>query len=92
MSEKCFVPNCKNISGVSFPRDPKLKKEWLDGLRIRKLVPKTTDFVCLDHFKESDLSNDPAQPGAGMLFTMFAYPLAHRAGQINALTNHRFDS
>lgn len=58
MSAECFVPNCKNTSGVPFPRDQKIKKDWLDGLKIKKKNPKAGDFVCLDHFKASDINND----------------------------------
>lgn len=52
------MPMCNNTTGVPFPRDANLKKEWVESLKIKKLVPQNGSFVCLDHFKETDLKTD----------------------------------
>lgn len=36
----------------------KFEKEWVESLKIKKLVPQNGSFVCLDHFKETDLKTD----------------------------------
>lgn len=58
MTNRCFVPNCKNTIGAPFPRDQKVKNQWLEALKITKTVPKLGDFVCFDHFQPSDLNDE----------------------------------
>ncbi|XP_044272549.1 uncharacterized protein LOC123016304 [Tribolium madens] len=53
-AERCVVPNCKNTAttGIPFPKQTELLKQWLEALEIPDFVPTDTSFVCLDHFSD----------------------------------------
>ncbi|XP_025837118.1 uncharacterized protein LOC108735060 isoform X2 [Agrilus planipennis] len=55
MSNKCFVPNCKNTTGVPFPKNQTIKQVWLDVLELKNL-PRQDSFVCLDHFEPNSVN------------------------------------
>ncbi|XP_971707.2 uncharacterized protein LOC660378 [Tribolium castaneum] len=52
--ERCVVPNCKNTAttGIPFPKQAEILKQWLEALEIPDFVPDDTSFVCLDHFSD----------------------------------------
>lgn len=54
-TERCVVPNCKNTAttGIPFPKQSELQKQWLEALEIPDFVPTGNSFVCLDHFGDS---------------------------------------
>lgn len=54
---ECFVVNCKNEVGASFPKDDDLKSEWLKALNVDDEIEETS-FVCWDHFNDADIQRD----------------------------------
>nr|XP_022906669.1 uncharacterized protein LOC111418369 [Onthophagus taurus] len=51
----CFVPDCNNSLGMPFPENPGTKRKWLESLGTEGVEPNEKSFVCLDHFRPSDI-------------------------------------
>jgi hypothetical protein len=57
MGYVCALRNCKTraLSGLfSFPKDPELKKKWLEKCVLTKSI-KPSSTVCLKHFRQCDI-------------------------------------
>lgn len=60
MPAPCSVRNCivtaeqwrsKSVTQKTFPKDPKLRKIWLDAINLKKV--KKNAIVCSQHFEEN---------------------------------------
>ncbi|XP_030756837.1 uncharacterized protein LOC115882749 isoform X3 [Sitophilus oryzae] len=61
-SQKCCLPYCNSNSSIGpkvdmfpFPKDPALKKKWLDNLFDKPLEVNSSSKVCLLHFGAPDV-------------------------------------
>ena len=55
MVSGCCVPQCSERSyGHAFPKDLKLRKQWLHAIRRDRFKPTKHSRVCYKHFKQAD--------------------------------------
>lgn len=67
MPKRCCVPNCysnsvsksqekvQHITTFSFPKNEERKSEWVRAVKRDNFVPTKYSFVCIKHFRESDI-------------------------------------
>ncbi|XP_003425237.1 52 kDa repressor of the inhibitor of the protein kinase isoform X2 [Nasonia vitripennis] len=57
---KCRVPNCaRNSSNIGIalhriPKNPDIRKQWIESSNLTKTVIGSKRFICSDHFKKRD--------------------------------------
>lgn len=51
----CAALNCSNRGGFKFPKDPVVKKKWINALKRKKFVPSSSSVICKDHFIHEDV-------------------------------------
>lgn len=61
----CSVPLCSNRGGHIFPKEEKMRKQWVRAIRrntnknkFQYWTPSNTSVVCKVHFKESDYKSE----------------------------------
>ena len=67
----CSVPECSNRGGVTFPKDPTVKKKWVVAMRRDKWTPKTFSIICHSHFQASDYYGPETYHGRSLFFNSF---------------------
>lgn len=70
----CSVPQCSYRGGHVFPKDEKLKKNWIKAIRRNSdknkyWKPSKTSVICRSHFKPTDFILETSR-GKFILFTL----------------------
>lgn len=51
---KCCVPSCSETGTHKFPKDEKIRKQWIKAIRRGKFQPTPSSRLCRKHFVEND--------------------------------------
>lgn len=50
----CVAYNCNKRGGFRFPKDNKLKKQWVKAIKRKNFTPSKYSVLCGDHFKNEE--------------------------------------
>ncbi|KAL0829823.1 hypothetical protein ABMA28_003306 [Loxostege sticticalis] len=51
---KCCVLGCGEIGSHKFPKDDRIRKQWIKAIRRRKFQPTSSSRLCRKRFVEND--------------------------------------
>ncbi|KAL8603440.1 hypothetical protein ACOMHN_053107 [Nucella lapillus] len=65
MSNRCCVYGCNIPQDHAFPRDPTLRKQWIQLVKREKTFePTKNSIVCTSHFRKEDYCDGPTYDGS----------------------------
>jgi len=61
LTNTCAVASCSSPNGISyhkFPKEPSLRKIWLEACKMKDKVNPDTATICARHFKQENFVRD----------------------------------